>query len=489
MSTALEKTHLTEVTIVENVSVTEENLTWTHTETSESASRHELVLVHEVTNSQSGSSQYLLFILKEDPEKKEMPFQLSILKTKEIPSDLRSLTVAGLPTHLKRSSSNEHGVTNQVDIIVSIKSGIGLASKVWEDVFHPLWTYIAGDTSGESSYGLIHTGSSETIRDYAKQLWNSNERSKVRTVVLLSGDGGVVDLLNGSGGNEVPENPPTIALLPLGTGNALFHSTHKPLYSEPGPSPLVLGLRTLFLGVGADLPVFRASFSSGSHIVKFTDKSKEQPSTPDPNQLQKQETSITHLQGAIVASYGFHASLVHESDTPEYRVHGDKRFHMVAEGLLKESHPYAAKVSIRRRCSTTFEDIPRESHAYVLTALVSNMERKFAISPATKPLQSQLRLVHFGPIGGERTMSVMMKAYDEGSHVGMQWPDGEKVGYDEVDEVKISVLEKDERWRKVCIDGTIVEIPEGGSMSIKMLDHSLFKILASPVVLESREKA
>lgn len=160
---------------------------------------------------------------------------------------------------------------------------------------------------------------------------------------------------------------------------------------------------------------------------------------------------------------------------------------MVAEGLLKESHPYAAKVSNRRRGSTTFEDIPRESHAYVLVALVSNMERKFAISPATKPLQSQLRLVHFGPIGGERTMSVMMNAYDEGSHVGMQWPDGEKVGYDEVDEVKISVLEKDERWRKVCIDGTIVEIPEGGNMSIKMLDHSLFKILASPIVLESRE--
>ncbi|RBA17041.1 hypothetical protein FPRO05_01765 [Fusarium proliferatum] len=486
MSTTVENTHLAEVTTVENVSVTEDNLTWTRTGTSESASRHELVLVREATNSQSGSSQYLLFILKEDPENKKIPFQLSILKTEEIPTDLRSLTVAGLPPHLKHGSANEHGVTNQVDIIVSIKSGVGLASKVWEYVLHPVWTYIAGDDSGKFTYRLIHTESPETIRDYAKQLWTTDERSKARTIVLLSGDGGIVDLLNGSDGNQVPENPPTVALLPLGTGNALFHSTHKPLYTEPGPSPLVLGLRTLFQGVGADLPVFRAAFSPGSHIVKFTDKSKERPSTPAVNQIQKQETSVTHLQGAIVASYGFHASLVHESDTPEYRVHGDKRFHMVAEGLLKESHPYAAKVSIRRRGSTTFEDIPRESHAYVLTALVSNMERKFAISPATKPLQSQLRLVHFGPIGGERTMSVMMKAYDEGSHVGMQWPDGEKVGYDEVDEVKISVLERDERRRKVCIDGTIVEIPEGGDMSINMLDHSLFKILASPVILESR---
>ncbi|KAF4452642.1 hypothetical protein F53441_4544 [Fusarium austroafricanum] len=485
MSAPSKESRYIEVTPVENVSITEENLTWTHTGVSESASRHELVLVHETAKANVDSaSHHLLFVLKEDPENKGLPFQLSILKAEEIPFELRSLTVAGLPPHLQHGLVDEHGVTNQVDIIVSIKSGTGLASKVWQDVLHPLWKSL---TNSESPYRLIYTESPETIREYAQQLWTSDERSKAKTIVLLSGDGGIVDLLNGSEGNEAPEIPPTVALLPLGTGNALFHSTHKPLYSEPGSTPLVLGLRTLFQGVGADLPIFRASFSAGSHIVKFTDKSEESSSVTNPNQLQKHETSITHLQGAIVASYGFHASLVYESDTPEYRVHGDKRFHMVAEELLKESHPYAAKVSIRRRASTTFEDISRESHAYVLTSLVSNLERTFAISPATQPLQSQLRLVHFGPIGGERTMSVMMKAYEQGSHVGMQWPDGEQVGYDEVDVVRISVLETDERWRKVCIDGTIVEIPQHGNMSIAMLGHSLFKILASPVALERRE--
>ncbi|KAM0563458.1 hypothetical protein ACHAPJ_001179 [Fusarium lateritium] len=470
---------------VENVSITEENLTWTRTGTSWSASRHELVLVRGAGISDTDShSPYLLYLLKEDPENKELPFELLILETKDIPSELRSFVVDSLAPHLQHNITNENGVTNKVDIIVSAKSGVGLAPKAWQYLLHPLWTALARDDSGKPQYRLIHTESSETIRDYARHLWTSDERSKARTIVLLSGDGGVVDLLNGSDGNEPPDIPPTIALLPLGTGNALFHSTHKPLYSETGASPLVLGLRTLFQGVGADLPVFRASFSSGSHIVTFADKSNGTASDSESTQFQKQETSITHLQGAIVASYGFHASIVYESDTPEYRVHGDKRFRMVAEGLLKESHAYAAKVSIRRRGSTTFEDVPRETHAYVLTALVSNLERKFAISPATLPLQSQLRLVHFGPIGGERTMNVMMKAYDEGSHVGMDWPDGERVGYDEVDEVKISVLEDDERWRKVCIDGTIVEIPKDGELSIKMLDHSLFKILASSRVLE-----
>ncbi|KAI1064675.1 hypothetical protein LB507_001115 [Fusarium sp. FIESC RH6] len=470
------------MTEVENVSVTEGNLTWTSTGASDTASLHELVLVREAKSSTESPSHYLLFLLKVDQDNKECPYQPSILKTKEIPSELRSIALTELPPHLKHGSANEHGVTNQVDVIVSVKSGVGQALKVWEEVLQPLWKMLA-DTENPQ-FRLIHTESEETIRDYARNLWASEERSKARTIVLLSGDGGIVDLLNGSDGNEVPEIPPTIALLPLGTGNALFHSTHKPLYSEPGPSPLVLGLRTLFQGVSADLPVFRASFSSGSQIVKFTDKTKGEAVIKDPNQIQKEEVSITHLQGAIVASYGFHASIVYESDTPEYRVHGDKRFGMVAGELLKESHPYAAKVSVRHRGSSTFEDIPREKHAYVLTSLVSNLERTFTISPATKPLQSQLRLVHFGPIGGDRTMDVMMKAYDGGKHVGMNWPDGESVGYDEVDEVKVSVLESDERWRKVCIDGTIVDIPEGGEVKIKMLDHGLFKILANPNVFE-----
>ncbi|KAJ4131434.1 hypothetical protein NW768_005620 [Fusarium equiseti] len=472
----------TEMTEVENVSVTEGNITWTIAGTSEKASLHEVVLVREVKLSIESHPHYLLFLLKEDQDNKESPYQLSVLKSEEIPSELRSITLTELPPHLKPGSANKHGITNQVDVIVSVKSGVGQALKAWQEVLQPLWKMLV-DTENPQ-YRLIRTESEETIRDYARNLWTSEERSKARTIVLLSGDGGVVDLLNGSDGNEIPKIPPTIALLPFGTGNALFHSTHKPLYSEPGPSPVVLGLRTLFQGVGTDLPVFRASFSPGSRIVKFTDKTKGETLIKDPNQIQKEEVSITHLQGAIVASYGFHASIVYESDTPEYRVHGDKRFGMVAGELLKESHPYAAKVSVRHRGSDTFVDIPREKHAYVLTSLVSNLERTFTISPATKPLQSQLRLVHFGPIGGDRTMDVMMKVYDGGKHVGMNWPDGETVGYDEVDEVKISVLESDERWRKVCIDGTIVDIPEGGEMNIKMLDHSLFKILASPRILE-----
>ncbi|RSL63756.1 hypothetical protein CEP54_005082 [Fusarium duplospermum] len=488
-----------EIVIVDNVSIVGDNLTWTRADVSEQAPRHELLFVF-MAGKLGDSLDFLLCFLKQDLENKVYPFQLSVLRTTQIPSELLDLMVTGLPQHLQHGVTSKSGITNHVDIIVSTKSGTGLALTTWQDVLQPLWDLVArhkertdGLTvdSSKSHYRVIVTESPETVREFSRQLWvPDGGRSSGRTVVLLTGDGGVVDLLNGSDGDEPPEVPPAIALLPLGTGNALFHSTHKPLYSDPGPTPLVHGLRTLFRGVAHDLPVFRASFSPGSRIVTFADKSAKSPSTAvDPAQLQKQETSVSHLQGAIVASYGFHASIVYESDTPEHRVHGDKRFGMVAQELLRESHAYAAEVSIRRRGSTAFEVIPRDKHAYVLTALVSNLERKFTISPATRPLDSRLRLVHFGPIGGERTMNVMLKAYEEGSHVGMKWDDGERVGYDEVDEVKITTLEDDERWRKVCIDGTIVEIPKGGHMSVKMLDHIIVRVLADTHLWEGQRSS
>ncbi|KAJ4317044.1 hypothetical protein N0V84_007569 [Fusarium piperis] len=488
-----------EIVIVDNVAIIGDNLTWTRAEVSEQAPRHELLFVFMAGKLGTGLD-FLLCFLNQDVENKEHPFRLSVLRTTQIPSELLDLMVTGLPPHLQHGVTSKSGITNHVDIIVSTKSGTGLALTAWQDVLQPLWDLVAKHkerTEGltvdpsKSHYRVTVTESPETVREFSRQLWVPDSgRSSGRTVVLLSGDGGVVDLLNGPDGDEPPQVPPLIALLPLGTGNALFHSTHKPLYSDPGPTPLVHGLRTLFRGVAHDLPVFRASFSPGSRIVTFADKSTKLPSTAaDPAQLQKQETSVSHLQGAIVASYGFHASIVYESDTPEHRVHGDKRFGMVAQELLRESHAYAAEVSIRRRGSTAFEVIPRDRHAYVLTALVSNLERKFTISPATRPLDSRLRLVHFGPVGGERTMNVMLKAYEEGSHVGMKWDDGERVGYDEVDEVRITVLEDDERWRKVCIDGTIVEIPKGGQMSVKMLDHIIVRVLADTHLWEGQRSS
>ncbi|KAF7539139.1 hypothetical protein G7Z17_g12475 [Cylindrodendrum hubeiense] len=492
MSSALSRAHPQEVLPVNDVAFTDGNLTWTRAGASEKVNRDEILFILEAPGTNVVGPEFIICCLKEVPEDGENPFQLSLFRSAEIPAEVpRQYIIRDVPSYLR------HGVDNKVDVIVSTKSGMELALRVWEDVLRHLWQLIAGlgeqhtlkthgpqATSSELYYRLTITQSAETIRGFSKGLWSSdNQGSTSRTIVLLSGDGGVVDLLNGSDQDSSHASLPLMALLPLGTGNALFHSMHKPLYQNPGPSPLVHGLRTLFQGTPSDLPVFRASFSSGSRIVTFADKANATGESSDNAEFAREETEVSHLNGAIVASYGFHSSIVYESDTPEYRVHGNKRFGMVAQELLRESHPYTAQVSIRRPGSSKFEAIPRDTHAYVLATLVSNLERTFTISPASKPLQGQLRLVHFGPVGGERTMDVMMQAYNEGKHVDIKWDDGEQVGYDEVEEVQVVILEEDERWRKVCIDGTIVEVPKGGQMNVSMLERGPFRVLADSRLL------
>ncbi|KAI9171103.1 tRNA (Guanine(26)-N(2))-dimethyltransferase [Paramyrothecium foliicola] len=458
---------------------------WTTAVGNDHISIHEVVFVLR-TRDGHHEEGYVICGLVEKADDKQTPFEAKFVSTKAIPTQLQQYLVYELPSHLRREAGNE------VNVVVSTKSGLGHPSQFWQQLLQPLWALVISRVAAEAALPkVLVTEHEHSVRGFARELWASQQEEasntpKSRFVVLLSGDGGVVDLLNGCRELEAVSSQVVIALLPLGTGNALFHSTHKPLYAEAGPSPLVLGLRSLFRGVPADLPVFHASFSSGSRIVTFKDKDGKSGDQDDSAlHLSRQETAVSHLYGAIVASYGFHASIVYESDTPEYRVHGSKRFGMVAEELLRESHPYEATVSFTGPGASADSNVlDRGRHAYLLTTLVSNLERTFTISPEGKPLDGQLRLVHFGPVGGERTMEVMMKAYDGGKHIGLKWDDGEGVGYEAVKEVKIEAQDTDDRWRKVCIDGTIVELPHGGQLTITTLENAPCRIVVDPSVLK-----
>lgn len=542
----------------------------------------------------------------EQATKPKSPFKLSVTYAQTLPENLtREFLVEKAPEHLA-------GVDREVHVIVSTRSGLRLAAGFYEGVLKRLLEdgfgfvgvgddVVEGQHEAEQrddsdsgrrkttererrKYQITVTKSADTVRDFARGLVVSsqaqgrgqgNKQEPSRTIILLSGDGGVIDLLNGldypsqhdTSASAPPSPTPTLAILPLGTGNALFHSLHKPLYTTSvaggsGPSPLVLGLRTLFKrGVSAPLPTFRAEFSPGAKLIssqpevlpeddepkdnllfEVTDATKtktnpdaaakkpDEGATTETDEITKEKKSrprpsISHLLGAIVFSYGFHASLVYESDTPAYRKHGDKRFGMAAGELLKLSHLYDAELSIRttrgtssssfsssssaaaaagtRTTSTStsatsaaeaegdnWKQLPRESHStYILTTLVSNLEKTFCISPESKPLDGQLRLVHFGfPFPpdersdsaeaekrGKTTMDKMMAAYQDGSHINKGPPkkEGEGkfkdvvVGYEEVEEIKVTINETDERWRKVCVDGTIVEVEKGGWVCVR----------------------
>ncbi|KAM4056947.1 diacylglycerol kinase catalytic domain-containing protein [Hirsutella rhossiliensis] len=458
---------------VRHVRVQDDNLLWT---TGDGGGRDGRASVDDIlftlarSESARDQSAFIICCLQVNLEHPTQPFQLLLLAADAVPDQLlNERGVSQLPSHL--CSGND----NQVDVVVSVKSGLGLALTFWQAVLRPLLE-LAHQVLGSSLQlpSAVVTEDARSVRQFARTLQRGQERGapSSRTVILLSGDGGVVDLLNGH--EAVSGSPrPLLALLPLGTGNALFHSLHKPVASDPGPSPLVLGLRTLFLGASADLPVFQATFSPGAHTVSHVEVVKQTGGAP----VARQDTPVSTLHAAIVASYGFHASIVFESDTPEYRAHGDKRFGMVAQELLRESHPYKANLSVRSPSSARFEQDPHQKHAYILVSMVSNLQRAFTISPANKPLDGRLHLVHFGPVGGERTMDVMMKAYDGGRHVGMKWDDGEAVRYEEVGEVVVEALDDDARWRKFCVDGIIVEVPKGGSMTVSRAPGMPFRIL------------
>ncbi|KAI1115258.1 ATP-NAD kinase-like domain-containing protein [Nemania sp. NC0429] len=426
------------------------------------------------------------------------------------------------PPHLRS------GPQRRVHVLVSTHSGTRLSLPFHNDVLAPLLGAIGLTASGEgqNSYQLLITQDAASVSNFARGLADQIRREKdvEHTVVLLSGDGGIVDILNSYASAYEDDDEPTtttgrdaeelrklplIAVLPLGTGNALFHSLHKTVKAPAASPDLVQGLRTLLRGSAAPLPSFKAVFPAGSRTIAYSETVVDAPSTgADPANttdtspgLREQAEGVTHLYGVVVASYGFHSQLVWESDTPAYRRHGAKRFQMVAQELLKESHAYRATVEIVRSTTTggggeavvgSSERLGRDRHAYVLATPVSNLEKTFCISPASRPLDGQLRLVHFGPVDGAKTMEIMMAAYDGGKHVDMRWgrataqgqdeenrdeevDDG--VGYEAIGEVRITTHEEDARWRKVCIDGTIVEIPTDGCMVVSKETRRHLRIL------------
>lgn len=107
------------------------------------------------------------------------------------------------------------------------------------------------------------------------------------------------------------------------------------------------------------------------------------------------------------------------------------------------------------------EHIQRTHHSYILCTLVSNLEKAFTISPASRPLDSKLWIVHFDSESGKEIMDIMTAAYDGGKHVDMP-----VLGYQEVESVKIDFQEEKGEWLRVCVDGAIVRVEEDGWMKV-----------------------
>ena len=340
-------------------------------------------------------------------------------------------------------------------IILSTGSGHQKAESFFQDVVRPILHALH---STEQDNWSLHTTQSVTsiLELIDRELFpKANKGVKLR-IVLASGDGGIVDLVNGLLSKPASSvyAAPQVVLLPLGTANALYHSVNACTDKES-----TWGLHALSSISTKPLPVFTATFSPGSRLL--VDEARVEEPLPQDGH----GNGILH--GAVVCSWGMHASLVADSDTAAYRKFGIERFKMAAKEALHPSdgsppHVYRAKVSILN--GETWQDLEQDEHMYVLATLVSHLEAPFCISPASKPLDGSLHLVHFGPAPGEEAMRIMGLAYAEGKHV-----EDAAVQYQAIDGLRIEFggKESDGRWRRICVDGKIVRVEGQGWVELR----------------------
>ena len=395
--------------------------------------------------------------------------RLESIRTASLPPTLLSQHLCTeIPAHLSVASRDRR--TN-LHIILSLGSGVGGARNAFKNSIQPFLSFL-----GLNNYEVHETSSGQTIAELARSFLQLARNGVSQTIILVSGDGGLTDVVDVFYSNDNLEMasfcPPTIALIASGTGNAMASSTG--LLDHP-----ISGLMTLLRGRPEPIPVLCASFSPGSQYI--TDEGRRRISLDD-NGLAGQPLKI---YGAVVASWGMHASLVADSDTAEYRKFGADRFKMAAKELLypssgDETHKYNGIVTFTMLNSETrkvyTKTINSSQHMYVLATLVPNLERDFRISPDSKALDGRLRVIHFGPMSPERAMQLMGLAYQNGKHVHE-----ETVTYTEVEGLKIELLEEDEKWRRVCIDGKIITVQQGGWMEVhKEAKHLLNLVTHGP---------
>lgn len=350
-------------------------------------------------------------------------------------------------------TQREHASRSNIHVVISTGSGTGLAKEWWDQLVAPLLSY---NGLSREDYTLHITASESSITELIQNTVLPKANTGVfQDILLLSGDGGIVDTINALSHGEQTKSyvKPRVTLLPAGTGNALANSAVL-------GNDSTLGLRTMFCGTSKEVPAFRAIFSPGARL-QVNEGNEER-------NLDGASDGVPVAYGAVVCSWGLHATLVADSDTTEYRKFGSERFKMAGKEALFPSdgsppHAYKGKVSILRPAKDSWESIPRDDHGYILAALVSNLEAGFTISPSSRPLDGKLWLVHFGHVGGQVAMEVMTKAYQGGRHV-----EDQNVGYDEIEGLKIEFDEEDGRWRRVCIDGKIVRVEKGGWVEIRM---------------------
>lgn len=376
----------------------------------------------------------------------------------------------------------------EVHVVISTHSGKHEAESFYNNTLHGYLIDHVPHLEFKKNY-FVHTTTSPTsLSELTSKLFLFNAKKGVKnTIILLSGDGGMVDIVNTMTTTlqrEVDDNrppsvffKPIIVLFPLGTANALCHSAGI-VARDP--------LEVMMTGRAAPLPQFEVRFSRAARLVSDEGRKRlefDEPGFPEEGKEASGELGYydpdgnVRIYGCVVFSWGLHASLVALSDTEEMRKRGVERFRVAAARLLEEGHRYIGTVKyklergdewqlLQHKPAGTTGFMSRKQHKYILATMVSNLEETFCISPRSKTLDGALRLLAIGNQPSDKVMEVLTLAYQQGKHVE---DTKHLITYHEIDSLRIEFDEPGEEWRQVCIDGKIVAIEEGGWVEVRRM--------------------
>lgn len=129
-----------------------------------------------------------IFSLAPLEEGSQKQFELRTTNTTLLPPDfLERHLFKGLPAYLQPD--------NEIHVLISTLSGTGLAPSFFDDVLHPALLAIE---LADSRYSVLRTKDTESVIDFARAtLLPAANEGKKQTVLMLSGDGGLVDTVNG----------------------------------------------------------------------------------------------------------------------------------------------------------------------------------------------------------------------------------------------------------------------------------------------------
>ena len=329
-----------------------------------------------------------------------------------------------LPTYL----------TEKVIVIDSIYSGTGRTKEkdIYDHILSPLFQQL------EILYELFKTNSSTSIVEYAQNIQVDSNANV--TVIFISGDSSINEFVNAL----QPEKSGKISIFPIpgGTGNSLALSLNI-------TNPIDSIIR-LLQGKQLPLYLYDVDFSQGSYYLTHDEK--------------RDQVQSTGLKFLVVLSWGFHASLVADSDTLELRKHGLERFQIAAFQNLNREQKYEGDLYINE----VGEQI-RGPFAYWLVVSSLRFEPKFEISPKGDILKDELYLVAFNTKDNDKDyiMDIMKQVYDNGKHITNPDVIYKKLGPED----RITLKVKNSKpliQRRFCVDGRIVALPEKDDNEIKV---------------------